>query len=233
MAVLVASALLLPGCHSDAPMSAPITDPPVSPSSKWIELQPGLEICPARHLVEIEAEICLDSGWLEQVMCGPGTREHESILVTTVPASAVHAALLAVGMQSGSPGSWSQVGSEIVETPPSGSRVEVLVALDGSDDWLPVDTWIEGDSAQAFDGQWIFGGSFLREVGELPAGYSLYEADRSGSIIGLVTFGDETIGLSRIIPDQVTVAPAQWRIREGQVPAIGRGVRVRIGSADR
>ena len=73
----------------------------------------------------------------------------------------------------------------------------------------------------------------MRAADEVPAGYSRYEADLSGSIIGLVTFGDETIGLSRVIPDQVDVEPAQWRIREGRVPSIGSTVRVLLRSADR
>ncbi|MBG84275.1 MAG: hypothetical protein CMJ40_07005 [Phycisphaerae bacterium] len=228
-------ALGLGGCRSDAPGSVDPSNPGPSSSvaSKWIELQPGLTICPEDRAVEIEAEICLDSGWLEQVMCGPGTREHESIMVTAVSPSAVHAALLAVGMQSGSPGLWTQSDGEIIETPPTGSVVDVLVAVDGSDEWSSVNSWIEGDSGRPLEGEWVFGGSFMRAVDEVPSGYSRYEADLSGSIVGLVTFGDETIGLSRVIPDQVAIEPAEWKIREGSVPAIGSSIRVRIRSADR
>lgn len=233
--VVAISIMFLAGCRSDAPMPVPasMADPAASPSPKWIELQPGLKICPTEHEVEIRAEICLDTGWLEQVMCGSGTREHESIMVTSVPPSALHAAMLAVGMQPGLPGSWHEVGAGVRETPPSGSSVDVLVALAGSDEWASVNSWIEGDSGRALQGEWIFGGSFMRAVDEVPAGFSRYEADLSGSIIGLVTFGDETIGLSQVIPDQVAVEPAQWRIREDEVPAIGSMVRVLIRSTDR
>ncbi|MDG2094955.1 MAG: YdjY domain-containing protein [Phycisphaerales bacterium] len=231
----MASIVALAGCQSVVPSVAtsPTSSSPGGSTDKWVELQPGLMVRPSAMEVQLKARICLDAGWLEQIMCAPGTREHESIMVTDIPPSAIHAALLAAGMQPGSPGFWREQDGDIIEMPPTGSRVEVLVAVDGSSQWQSVKSWIESDSGRSLDGEWIFGGSFLREADEVPAGYSRYEADLSGSIIGLVTFGDETIGLSRIIPDQVAFEPAQWRVAERRVPAIGTSVRVLVRSADR
>lgn len=235
MRMAVISMVVLAGCRPIVPVSNPASaiSSRQAPVSRWIELQPGLRVCPVEHEVELEAVVCLESGWLEQVMCGPGTREHESILVTSIAPSAFHGALLAAGLRPGSPGSWREVGEDIVEVLPTGERVEIMLAVDGTENWVSVKSWIEGDSDRTIDGDWIFGGSFMRSSDEVPAGYSLYEADLSGSVIGLVTFGDETIGLSRIIPDQVALEPAQWKVRDGAVPPVGTVIRVRVRSVDR
>lgn len=199
----------------------------------WIQLQPDLRVSPSLGIVELSATVCLDAGWLEQVVCGVGTREHESIMVTSVPASAVHAALLSVGMSPGRPGAWQEVDGEIIEIQPSGGRVAVRVAQVGTDQWSPVETWIQSASGQEIDGEWIFAGSSMRPVEETPPGYSRYEADLSGSLIGLVTFGDELIGYGQVIPDRVDVAPPKWKVNDVNVPPIGSQILIRMRSADR
>ena len=112
---LALSVLLLVGCHQPriSNPSPEVTAEPIAVPAEakaepelvqsevviedWLELQPGLRVSRQRREVEFEAEICLDDGWLEQIICGPGTREHESIMVTRIPASSIHAALLAAG----------------------------------------------------------------------------------------------------------------------------------------
>jgi hypothetical protein len=55
-----------------------------------------------------------------------------------------------------------------------------------------------------------------------------YEADGSGSLVGLVTFGDETIGAVEVIPDSAQVASPVWEIFPERVPAPGTRVKLRI-----
>jgi hypothetical protein len=55
-----------------------------------------------------------------------------------------------------------------------------------------------------------------------------YAADASGSLIGLVTFGDETIGAVAVIPDQVEVSPAMWEVFVGRMPAPGTAVTIEV-----
>ena len=49
-------------------------------------------------------------------------------------------------------------------------------------------------------------------------------ADSSGSIVGLVTFGDEVVGLSRVLADETSVQPQAWEANPERMPAIGTKV---------
>jgi hypothetical protein len=48
----------------------------------------------------------------------------------------------------------------------------------------------------------------------------------TGSIIGLVTFGDEVIGLSHVISDQAAIHEPEWEVNPERVPPIGTEVTV-------
>ena len=60
-----------------------------------------------------------------------------------------------------------------------------------------------------------------------------YVADMTGSIIGLVTFGDEVIGFSRVIADQDAVQPPSWEVRTDHVPPRGTEVTLILRRAAR
>jgi hypothetical protein len=60
----------------------------------------------------------------------------------------------------------------------------------------------------------------------LPDGSERYAADDSGSIVGLVTFGDEVVAMRTVIPDKVDVAPASWKARTDDIPPEGSPVTV-------
>ena len=51
-----------------------------------------------------------------------------------------------------------------------------------------------------------------------------YVADESGSIIGLVTFGDEVIGFSRVLADQDAVQEPEWEVNTAAIPPMGTSV---------
>jgi hypothetical protein len=51
-----------------------------------------------------------------------------------------------------------------------------------------------------------------------------YVADQTGSIIGLVTFGDETVGFEQVLADQQDVQPLEWQVRTEHVPPPGTPV---------
>jgi hypothetical protein len=56
----------------------------------------------------------------------------------------------------------------------------------------------------------------------------VYVADSSGSICGLVTFGDETLGWNEVWPDQIELMPAEWEADTDAMPAMGTRVVVRL-----
>ena len=57
----------------------------------------------ARREVVVGGRIALASGPIEFFACPQGTKEHESIVATQASARLVHAALLAIGLEPGSP----------------------------------------------------------------------------------------------------------------------------------
>ena len=75
----------------------------------------------------------------------------------------------------------------------------------------------------------VFAGSRFRR---LPDGSERYAADDSGSIVGLVTFGDEVVAMRMVIPDKVDVAPASWKARTDDIPPEGSAVTVIIRASE-
>ena len=76
------------------------------------------------------------------------------------------------------------------------------------------------------EGAWVFAGSSFAENPEWMGSGKHYVADLTGSIIGLVTFGDEVIGYERVMSDQEAVEPTQWRVNTGHLPPVGTPVTV-------
>jgi hypothetical protein len=191
----------------------------------------GVRVTPERGTVEVDAWTCLESGWLEQIACSRGTREHEALVVVQAPASEIHAALLLAGFQPGAPGFWSYDDETVSLTPPHGDPVEILVRLEDASGAVietPIGSWIAGgDERTPFPATpWVFAGSRFALNPEWMEPGEHYVADMSGSVVGLVTFGDEVVAFSEVLPDEEEVQPPQWRVREGAVPP--RGTRVTL-----
>lgn len=201
-------------------------------ASAWVTLGPGLSINHEEREVRIRSWSCLDQGFLEQVLCSPGTREHEALLVTDVPASSIHAALLLVGIEPGRPGRWHEDGGRVQLLAPLGDGVSVLVKYRqpgrGEAVEEPVSRWITDLQAHgSFPTEtWIFGGSILLEEEESIGQESRYLADHTGSLIGIVTFGDEMLGAPRVIPDAASLQEPEWVVRVEHVPPVGTEVQV-------
>ncbi|MHC4414465.1 MAG: YdjY domain-containing protein [Planctomycetota bacterium] len=192
---------------------------------------------PASHAVELKGWTCLDAGWLEQVACSPNTREHESLVVIESRPSEIHAALLLAGFQPGAPGKWSYEQETLRFTPPTGDRLDVWVRYEtktGEPVEEPIRTWIrdDGQEAELPREPWVFGGSLLVANPEWMGEGEHYVADMTGSIVGLVTFGDEVVGFSRVVADQAAVQPPQWQVRSDHVPPVGTPVTLILRRAE-
>ncbi|MCI0677171.1 MAG: YdjY domain-containing protein [Phycisphaerales bacterium] len=177
--------------------------------------------------VEIAAKTCLDEGWLEQIACGPKTREHESLVVISAKPSQIHAALLWAGFEPGAPGKWTYENNTIGTIDPKGELLEVLVRYRQRDAHTAehsIRRWIRDGSGggQPFpDEPWVFGGSIIAPNTASMGPGEHYVADFTGSIIGLVTFGDEIIGFSRVLSDQADVQAPVWEVDSANVPPVG------------
>ncbi len=215
-------------------------DRPPAPTSRWIALSPRVRVIRERSLVEFDAISVLREGFLEAYVCTPSTREHEALFVFDGAASEIHAALLVAGLSPGAPGGWRSPGDDdadappFIAIPPSGPEVSVEVVLpDGSTHPIasfarrsPLATGGVATRREQPPDRFVFAGSRFvprRDGGER------YLADGSGSLVGLVTFGDETIAAVEPIPDQASVFAPVFEADPDRMPAPGTEVRIRIG----
>ena len=88
---------------------------------------------------------------------------------------------------------------------------------------VPLSAWIAHPTGRAaFPSQpWVFAGSRMRRVPASAGGGERYAADASGSIVGIVTFGDECIACTEVFADRAEVDAPQWQARTGTVPNPG------------
>lgn len=210
------------------PKDAPPPPPPPPPAP--VRLPSGILVDRVAHRIEVPAHVAQNDGFLEQVACALDSREHESLVVIDCKASDVHAALLLAGGVPGRPGRWNADGERVTVEPPTGSGLRVRVrALRGAGEQPagePVERdiaeWIRGRNGAAFTGRWVFGGSrFAPNPVSWKRSGEHYVADFSGSIVGLVTFGDETVGATTVIPDLVDFEAANWEAWTERMPPSG------------
>lgn len=102
---------------------------------KFTELFPGVRADLEAKVVEFDATVSpllLDDPeaplfFVETIVCSPDTREHESLLVTTVTPSHLHAAMLIAGLKPGSPGRFEFVNETFNPVSATGDRVSLRV----------------------------------------------------------------------------------------------------------
>ncbi len=204
------------------------------------EVFPHVRVDVEAKVVEFDARVptvmndpTMAPAFLEVVVCIPDTKEHETLLVTQARPSHVHAALLMIGLEPGSPGRWEWDGQRMVPVQPTGDPVDVrFVYTDatGQQRDEPAWSWIKHDrTGKTIEGRpWLFAGSRL-----LDRGYGeMYDADGVGTLIGLATFGSETLAWPiPFSPDSAVDEPV-WVADPSRVPPVDTPVVVRLSPAD-
>lgn len=174
--------------------------------------------------------------YLEQVVCGrespeiPAGKEHESLVATNAKGSHIHAGLLLLGLEPGQPVRWSteedgSIKAHEPEGPPV--RVEFIwTGDDGTEEKASPQDWIRHESSgERFpDGHWLFAGSLFVDFG---AG-EVYDADRSGTLVGLSSFGTEVLSWNTPIHHESGIAVPVWTANNDTVPEFKTPVKVRL-----
>jgi hypothetical protein len=207
------------------------------------EILPGVRADIAARFIEFDGTVPIDCHdprtprvYLEVTVCTPDSKEHETLVVTKVKPSTVHAALLAIGLQPGEPGMWKWEDRKLTAIPPAGAPLEVLLVYKdktGREIEAPSADWVINAETKARFGAaggergWVFAGSKMvkRE------GQERYDADGIGTLVGLCTFGAETIAWKRVISPDSEVQEPEWIADPEKVPAYGTAVTVRIKAA--
>lgn len=209
------------------------------------EVFPGVRLDAKAKLVEFDATISpmlvkdekAPDFFLEVLACSFNTREHETFVVTRVKPSHIHAAMLAIGLTPGTPGTWTRKDGKLTPVDPTGDRVRVRFAYtlkDGtSHEADPLDWIVSSRDKRPFAAAlsrpgepvgFVFAGSKLVTRNEK----TVYDADGAGAVVGLTTFGSEVVALSRVISPDAAVEQPQWVADFSKTPPADTKVRVRL-----
>ena len=153
---------------ADEAASAPAAEPqPAAPKRTLSKDPPGMTrllpdqdvwIDPKNKRVVMDGTICLREGQLEMFACPRGTKEHESIVAVDTKAKAVHAALLALGAEVGTP-----VQYQPSYKPATGSEIDISVVWTDKSGTVHRDRaqdWIRNvKTGKAMEFPWVFAGS--------------------------------------------------------------------------
>ncbi|TWT55054.1 hypothetical protein Pla22_27080 [Rubripirellula amarantea] len=142
----------------------------------WIDRKKGL--------VYADGYVAMNEGPLEMFACPQGTKEHESVVATIAKANEVHAALLAIDAQPGTP-----VAYHPDFVPATGQKIRVWVCyLDQDKKFQVTDArqWIRKvGTDDVMDVEWVFGGSSVWK--DPRDGRNYYQAD-AGDLICVSNF---------------------------------------------
>jgi hypothetical protein len=216
------------------------------------EMFPDVRVDVAAKRIEIDGVVPIDCHdeetpyvFLEVIACAPGSKEHEALVMTSAKASHVHAALLAIGLEAGKPGGWKLEGESLTPIEPEGPGVEVRIAYEKDGERVEADAreWVvsvEGEKRFDKDKKagWVFAGSRFVTRGEC----EVYDADGTGLIVGLTTFGSEVVAWREVISPEAEVQEPEWIADREKVPAfktevvlvirVGEGGEIHRGGAE-
>lgn len=222
-------------------MSVLLTFICVLATTEPVEMLPGLWV--ADGIVEFEGTVAMDCHhpqtpdvYLEMLITGPDSREHESLVVSDIVPSNFHAALLAAGFESGSTVQMSDTGKRASATGESLVVKIMQIAEQELDrenaNWIALSDWVEhveDESRLINDPGWgglVFAGSLLDSKEQ-------YLADRDGALVSLTPFGNEVISPTWILSPDAAVDEPVWIADRDLVPDIGTPLRIRIVRSER
>lgn len=196
-----------------------------------VEMFPGVRVDMDARTVEFEGEVPIkaDAGdgtvvFLEVMVCARDSKEHEALVVTDVLPSHVHAALLALGLEPGAPGGWREFGDAVRGFPAHGPEVALEFVVNG--EATPGAAWVERDGGDGGleDQAWVFSGSRFVDRG----GGEVYDADGTGLLVGLTTFGSEVLSYQVLYSHDSAIEEPVWIADPEATPDFGTPVTVRL-----
>jgi hypothetical protein len=201
----------------------------------------------SRKLIEVDAVVPIDAHdaqaprvYLEVICCTPDSKEHETLVMTKVPASQLHAALLLIGLEPGKVGYVGWDGKQIRADRATGPKLNVTFRTRNERgeaiDHDPASWVINAKSGKTLreefaDAGWVFAGAGFRTRKDPATGKprEFYDADVSGTVIGLHTFGTETIAFDRAMSPDANVQDPEWIANGKLVPKAKSPVTIVIG----
>lgn len=205
---------------------------------------PGLTLHTEVRHIDVDATVCLDSGYLELIACTKNSKEHESIIAVNAKAAHIHAALLLLRANPGSPAMMRRTeDGKWLDIIASGSEVDVFLVFKddkGEMNEHPISKFIQRAKAEedyipnaaarnAEDNgrfpthTFLFAGSQIYKGDD---GKARYLSDESGNVISLSSFGDELLCLpGKHSQDNAALS---WEIDPEHLPPVGTNVILRL-----
>jgi hypothetical protein len=156
----------------------------------------------AQRSVILVGVVCQRQSPLELFACLRGSKEHEAVLSVPTKAAFVHAALLAVGAEAGSP-----VQFRPKYVPASGSEIEITCVwkdAQGKRQTARAQDWVRNSkTGKAMQYPWVFAGSRFQK--NSVTGETYYQADADGDLICVSNFPGAMLDL----PIQSTASDAE------------------------
>lgn len=174
-----------------------------------------------RKVVIVDGKVVLREGQLEMFACPKQTKEHESIVAVNCKAQFVHAGLLALGAEPGTP-----VQFDPKYQPASGPTVEVTVIWkdDKGEHKVRAQEWIQQTkTGKPLEYPFVFAGSGFH-VDEV-SGVKYYLAD-GGDFICVSNFTSAMLDLP--VPSSQQNNSLNFRAFTERIPPIGTPVRLEL-----
>lgn len=227
---------------ANTPAPAPVVPPTVAQIiENFNKENPGIRIDAKNHWLEFDAKVTMREGeMLEDLVCLPMTREHESILVSAAKPSRLHLGLLLLGLEPGAPRSVRWVGpngDEPQVVPASGAEVALFMVyktkevVEGKEVEkeveVPANKWLKDarTNKESVTDRWIFTGS---RMGKTVDGAPFYTADGEGNTVSIVHFGDETLAPHTRKTKEKASEGEDLVCNTPAIPAVGTQVVVRV-----
>jgi hypothetical protein len=172
------------------------------------------------HRVVLDGTVCLREGQLEMFACTKGTKEHEAIVSAATKAYVVHAGLLAVGAEAGTPAVFQPSYK-----PATGTEIEITVVWtdkngnvhrDRAQDWIR-----DVKTNKALTYPWVFAGSGFWQ--DETTGQKHYLAE-SGDFICVSNFPSAMLDLP--IASSQSNEELQFQAFTEHIPPLGTKVRL-------
>ena len=190
------------------------------PGMKRLMPEHDVWIDPKHKRVVADGTVVLREGQLEMFACPKGTKEHESIVAVDAKAYAVHAGLLAVGAEVGTP-----VQFQPQYKPATGAEIDIQVIwrdANGKVHREAAQDWVRNvETGKAMKYPWIFAGSGFWED---PATGTKYYLAESGDFICVSNFPSAMLDLP--VKSSQDTAQLLYEAFTDHIPPLGTRVRL-------
>jgi len=215
-----------------------------------VEPFPGVVVDYDTRTVEVEGFVPVDVSHdetpdvrIELIAESHGVRDFEALISLNTDAKNIHAALLMLGIEPGSPGR-IEVDQEAKDRPmtrvdPTGPELLVRFRFERSGETViedPTEWVFDPETDQIFSEigpRFYFGGSSFREF----AGQEWYMARAEGTVVGLCTFGTtaggtETVGCTPVLSPHEDTGDPVWHTINGRIPPFGTKMTLLLTAVD-